>query len=188
MDATPRRITYLLQWEGPRTQILAPPSRYSISFCPPFSGIPFLPGMSSLLPEFDWAGLLLLISFPQLLLLLSDSVLLSAQPSLSPCLSLSEARLFLMVLMVYLLYFLSPVPAHCPSAFIFPVWKLYLCRYLTDAWLFLVLHESDECTGFPCREADSELKEVLNKSISGERAAELYFLPLRFIAHRVPVS
>lgn len=64
----------------------------------------------------------------------------------------------------------------------FPSW------YLTDTFFFLVLRKSDESTGFLCRNEDSELKGALHKGVSGERVAELSFLPLVFVSHWALVS
>lgn len=60
----------------------------SITISVLFSGMAFLPGVSfSLLAESFQGALLPLTSFPQFLLLLSDTVFLSAQPPLALCLS-----------------------------------------------------------------------------------------------------
>ena len=64
VDATPRRIACLSQWDGPRTRHFCPQPSSHCSICPHFLWIPFLPGVSlSMSPESVWAGVLPLSSF-----------------------------------------------------------------------------------------------------------------------------
>lgn len=142
----------------------------------------FLPGVSfSLLAESFQGALLPLTSFPQFLLLLSDTVFLSAQPPLALCLSHRAVWFWLWSWFGFYIFCLQFQPND--SYLHFLVWWLFLGWDLTDIFLFLVPHENDEPTGFSEWEEgseDCEPSKISNKGISEESATELYFLPLLF--------
>lgn len=88
-----------------------------------------------------------------LLFLLSHMALLYAPPSLPLSLSLTGQVGFDCPHGVPVIFSVSS-SSPMPLCLHFPSW------YLTDTFFFLVLHESDESTGFLSRNEDSELKGV----------------------------
>lgn len=142
----------------------------------------FLPGVSfSLSPESFQEALLPLTSFPQFLLLLSDTVFLSAQPPLALCLSHRAGWFWLSSWFGFYIFCLqfqanSPISSFSGLETLSGLGSdrhIPLPCAARERWTYRVSEweESSE---------DCEPSKVLNKGISRESATELYFLPLLF--------